>query len=191
MKEALSYRNESIDLQSKSMDWFLYHRGLHHQRVNAKLCNDRSSHQRCSVRKGVLRNFAKFIVKHFCLSLFFNKVAGSKLTVKTPVRRHLFYRTYLGDCFSNDQNFVSWMSFLTSSKILKKQLELILIEICFVRFVELKIGPNFSSRKIPFMDFRTLNTEWASYMTKSWLVKIENNFAFKLFFSFGKFSAPL
>ena len=36
---------------------------------------DRSSHQRCSVIKGVLRNFAKFIGKHLCQSLFFNKVA--------------------------------------------------------------------------------------------------------------------
>ena len=37
---------------------------------------DRSSHQRCSVKKDVLRNFAKFIGKHLCQSLFFNKVAG-------------------------------------------------------------------------------------------------------------------
>ena len=29
-----------------------------------------------SVRKGVLRNFAKFTGKHLCQSLFFNKVAG-------------------------------------------------------------------------------------------------------------------
>ena len=29
----------------------------------------------CSVRKGVLRNFAKFTGKHLCQSLFFNKVA--------------------------------------------------------------------------------------------------------------------
>ena len=36
----------------------------------------RSSHQRCSVKKGVLRNFPKFIGKHLCQSLFFNKVAG-------------------------------------------------------------------------------------------------------------------
>ena len=36
----------------------------------------KSSHQMCSVRKGVLRNFAKFIGKHLCQSLFFNKVAG-------------------------------------------------------------------------------------------------------------------
>ena len=36
----------------------------------------RSSHQRCSIKKGVLRNFAKFTGKHLCQSLFFNKVAG-------------------------------------------------------------------------------------------------------------------
>ena len=29
----LSYRNKSIDLQSKSMDWFLYDRNLRHERV--------------------------------------------------------------------------------------------------------------------------------------------------------------
>ena len=34
----------------------------------------RSSHRWCSVRKGVLRNFAKFIGKRLCQSLFFNKV---------------------------------------------------------------------------------------------------------------------
>ena len=36
----------------------------------------RSSHRRCSVRKGILRNFTKFTGKHLCQSLFFNKVAG-------------------------------------------------------------------------------------------------------------------
>ena len=30
----LSYRNQSIDLLSKSMDWFLYDNGLRHERVN-------------------------------------------------------------------------------------------------------------------------------------------------------------
>ena len=37
---------------------------------------NRSSHRRCSVRKGVLRNFVKFTEKHLCRILFFNKVAG-------------------------------------------------------------------------------------------------------------------
>ena len=32
-RRSLSYRNQSIDLQSKSMDWFLYDRDLHHERV--------------------------------------------------------------------------------------------------------------------------------------------------------------
>ena len=36
----------------------------------------RSSHRRCSVKKGVLRNFANFAEKHLYQSLYFNKVAG-------------------------------------------------------------------------------------------------------------------
>ena len=35
-----------------------------------------SSHKRCSVKKGVLRNFTKLTGKHLCLGLFFNKVTG-------------------------------------------------------------------------------------------------------------------
>ena len=38
--------------------------------------NCRSSHRRCSLKKGFLRNFAKFTGKHLCQRLFFNKVAG-------------------------------------------------------------------------------------------------------------------
>ena len=47
--------------------------------------NDRSSYQRCSGRpevfykKGVPRNFAKFIGKHLCQSTFFNKVAKKEI----------------------------------------------------------------------------------------------------------------
>ena len=36
----------------------------------------RSSHQRCSLRKSVLRNFVKFTGQCLCQSLFFNKVVG-------------------------------------------------------------------------------------------------------------------
>ena len=39
-------------------------------------CHDRSNHQRFPIKKGVLRSFAKFTEKHFCQSLFCNKVAG-------------------------------------------------------------------------------------------------------------------
>ena len=38
----------------------------------------RGSQRRCSVRKGVLRNFAKFTGKHLCHSLLFDKFAGQE-----------------------------------------------------------------------------------------------------------------
>ena len=41
----------------------------------SRYSTNRSSHRRRSVRKGVLRNFVKFIGKHLCQSLYFNKVA--------------------------------------------------------------------------------------------------------------------
>ena len=34
-RRPLAYRNQSIDLRSKSMDWFLYNNGLRHDRVNS------------------------------------------------------------------------------------------------------------------------------------------------------------
>ena len=52
---------------------------------------NRSSHQRCSVKKGVLRNFAKFRGKYLCQSLFFNKVAGLPATV---LKRRLWHRCF-------------------------------------------------------------------------------------------------
>ena len=36
MTGPLSYRNQSIDLLHKSMEWFLYDNGLRHERVKAK-----------------------------------------------------------------------------------------------------------------------------------------------------------
>ena len=63
----------------------------------------RSSHQRCSVKKRVLRNFAKFTGKHLCPRLFFNKVAGLRLNLENlknlwsnskTVNSRLNYRAY-------------------------------------------------------------------------------------------------
>ena len=50
---------------------------------------NRSSHQRCSMEKGVLRNFTKFTGKHLCQSFFFNKVAG--LSPATLLKKRLWY----------------------------------------------------------------------------------------------------
>ena len=36
----------------------------------------RSNYQRCSLRKGIPRNFTEFAGKHLCQSLFLNKVVG-------------------------------------------------------------------------------------------------------------------
>ena len=36
-RKPLSYRNQSIDLLCKSMDWFLYDNGLRHERVNVDI----------------------------------------------------------------------------------------------------------------------------------------------------------
>ena len=39
-RRALSYRNQSNDLQSKSMDWFLYDNNLRHERANLQRRDD-------------------------------------------------------------------------------------------------------------------------------------------------------
>ena len=59
--------------------------------VSFKFCNIkyRSSHQRCSIKKGVLRNFTIFTGKHLCQGLFF---------------KNLFNRTPLDNCFSKYEN---------------------------------------------------------------------------------------
>ena len=38
--------------------------------------NSKAVVQKCSEKKGVRRNFAKFTEKHLCQGLFFDKVAG-------------------------------------------------------------------------------------------------------------------
>ena len=52
----------------------------------------RSSHQRCSMKKSVFRNFPKFIGKQLCQSLFFNKVAGLELA--TLIKKRLWHKCF-------------------------------------------------------------------------------------------------
>ena len=54
--------------------------------------NHRSSHRRCSVKKGVLRNFANFTGKHLCQSLFFNKAEG--LRPASLLKKRLWHRCF-------------------------------------------------------------------------------------------------
>ena len=52
----------------------------------------RGSHRKCSARKAVLRNFAKFTGKHLCQSLIFNKAAGLRLA--TVLKKRLWHRCF-------------------------------------------------------------------------------------------------
>ena len=45
-RRPLSYRNQSSDLQSKSMDWFLYDNGLRHERVKKTMVSTLASKKR-------------------------------------------------------------------------------------------------------------------------------------------------
>ena len=67
----------------------------------------RSSHQKCSIKKGVFKNFVKFTGIHLCQSLFFNKVAGLKpvtLLKKRPWHRHfaLNFAKFFKNIFSQN-----------------------------------------------------------------------------------------
>ena len=75
---------------------------------NIKNRQHRSSHRRCSVKKGVLRNFAKFTGKHLCQRLFCNSlqpylkiVSGTDvlLWILRNFWEHFFYRTPPDNCF--------------------------------------------------------------------------------------------
>ena len=81
----------------------------------------RSSHQKCSARKDVLRNFSKFTRKHLCQVLFYKKVAGLEPATLLKMRlwhrcfcinfakflKPPFHRTPLNDCSSTIQHFLA------------------------------------------------------------------------------------
>ena len=56
------------------------------------LSENRSSHQRCSIKKGTLTNFTKFTGKHLCQSLFLNKAAG--LRPATSLKKRFWHRCF-------------------------------------------------------------------------------------------------
>ena len=67
------------------------------------------SHQRCSVRKGGLRNFAKFTGKHLCKSLFFNKACNF---IKKETLEQVFSYEF---CKISKSNFFSEHVWATTS----------------------------------------------------------------------------
>ena len=84
--------------------------------------SSRGTHWRCSIRKGVLWNFAKFSGKNLCQSLFFNKVTdlrpGTLFTMRLwrrcfPVNFAKFLRTLVLQYISGRQFLeFQWFSVL-------------------------------------------------------------------------------
>ena len=54
----------------------------------------RRSHQRCSIKRGVLNFFSKFTGKYVCQSLFFNKAAGLRLQPCNFIKKRLWHRCF-------------------------------------------------------------------------------------------------
>ena len=76
----------------------------------------RSSHQRCSVRKGVLRNFAKFSGKFLCQIIFLIKLQVSGLRPATLLKKRLWH-----GCFP-----VNFVNFLKTPFLQNKSWQLLL-----------------------------------------------------------------
>ena len=95
--------------------------------------NPRSSHRRCSVRKGVLRKFTKYTRKHLCLSLFFNKVAG--LRPATLLKKRLRRR-----CFP--MNYAKFLTFsqITSGQLLLKSLSERILKWTYIPFYDYRFS---------------------------------------------------
>ena len=73
--EEIVAKNSKLELATKNIDKILTRIIKKTSTLMSKTSTSRSSHQRCSIKKGVLKNFAKFTEKHLCQSLFFNKTA--------------------------------------------------------------------------------------------------------------------
>ena len=67
----------------------LLHGHFRMQILNEIIYKYRSSHQRCSVQKVVLRNFTKFTGKQLCQCLFLKKLQGLQL-IKNETLTHVF-----------------------------------------------------------------------------------------------------
>ena len=123
------------------------------------------SHQRCSMKEGVLRNVTKFTGKHLCQSLFFNKVAGSRHA--TLLKKRLWHR----------RSPVSFMKFLRTPFLLNTSGWLFLFDnprMCW--FCRVCLSPqSFKSPKVsPFSNFACCIFRFKSLIS---LNRFSNNLA--------------
>ena len=64
--------------------------------------------ERCSVRKGVPGNFAKFTGKHLCQSLFFNKVAGLRPEACNFIKKETLAQVFFCKFYEISKNTFSY-----------------------------------------------------------------------------------
>ena len=98
-RRPLSYRNQSIDLQSKSMDWFLYDDGLRHESVKLKFLTIKFRWDR-------LRNWVEISNDAFCVWKQTNQLAQwvelHRLTSYNQQRNYHILRVIFSELFSNN-----------------------------------------------------------------------------------------
>ena len=108
-RRSLSYRNESIHLLCKSMDWFLYDRDLRHERVKGTIWTfSNIVHERVKSNffADFLQNsYLKIHKKTLVDESFLGEVKACNFTEKDLVmgdfswKIGLILRALLGDCF--------------------------------------------------------------------------------------------
>ena len=91
VEDRLNYKHTSTLLKTKtvgSIRWlgldpdhlilkFILKNSWFYNRMLRSMVSNRSSHRRCSVKKGVLRNFTKFTGKHLCQGRFLIKLQNT------------------------------------------------------------------------------------------------------------------
>ena len=80
--------------------------------LDNSVCKDRSSHQRYSIIKDVLRDFAKFTGRQLCQSLFFNKLQALE---KETLAQGLFSCEFCE--ISNNTFFIEHLQVTASVKV--------------------------------------------------------------------------
>ena len=104
-----------------------------------------SSHKKCSVKKGVLKNFAEFSGQHLCQSLFFHNVSGSSTFLQKETLAKVFSWEFF-EIFKNTF-FTKHFRWVLLKLVIAQYLRVVVTNIfrrnCWQMFVQLywKDGP--------------------------------------------------
>ena len=94
-----------------------YHSSYFINWTNQLPWNHKSSHQKCSVKNDVVRNFATFTGKHLCQRLFFNKVAGLRLVFSCEFCEISKNTFFIDNCLWNQNHLSCFLKSFTEIKL--------------------------------------------------------------------------